>query len=77
VPTLLVTTDEDPRATREDLEALAEALPDCRGVHVVPEGGRFVNYVQGDEVNRLIREHYAGLGGRNAAPAPVETHVDG
>jgi pimeloyl-ACP methyl ester carboxylesterase len=60
-PTLLVTTDEDPRATRADLDELAARLPDCRGVHVVPQGGRFVNYVQGDEVNRLIRAFYAGL----------------
>ena len=60
-PTLLITTDEDPRATRADLDELAAALPDCRGVHVVPQGGRFVNYVQGDEVNRLIRAFYAGL----------------
>ena len=58
-PTLLITTDEDPRATHADLEELAAALPDCRGVHVVPQGGRFVNYVQGDEVNRLMREFYA------------------
>lgn len=60
-PTLLITTDEDPRATPADLEELAAALPDCRGVHVVPMGGRFVNYVQGDEVNRLIREFYGTL----------------
>lgn len=60
-PTLLVTTDEDPRASRADLDELAARLPDCRGVHVVPQGGRFVNYVQGDEVNRLIRAFYAGL----------------
>jgi pimeloyl-ACP methyl ester carboxylesterase len=60
-PTLLITTDEDPRASRADMEELAAALPDCRGIHVVPQGGRFVNYVQGDEVNRLIRDFYAGL----------------
>jgi pimeloyl-ACP methyl ester carboxylesterase len=74
VPTLLITTDEDARATRDDLEELAAALPDCRGVHVVPEGGRFVNYVQGDEVNRLIREFYEGV----AAPetAVVEARAD-
>lgn len=62
-PALLVTTDEDPRATRADLEQLAAALPDCRGVHVIPQGGRFVNYVQGDEVNRLVREFYGTLQG--------------
>ena len=78
VPTLLLTTDEDPRATRSDLEALAAALPDCRGVHVLPQGGRFVNYVQGDEVNRLIREFYAGLDRDSPrAPAPtVESRPD-
>lgn len=61
VPTLLITTDEDPRATPADLEELAAALPDCRGVHVVPQGGRFVNYIQGAAVNRLIRDFYAEL----------------
>ena len=72
-PTLLVTTDEDPRATRADLEELAAALPDCRGVHVVPQGGRFVNYVQGDEVNRLIRDFYRTLAGdRRQAAAEAE-----
>ena len=69
VPTLLITTDEDARATRADLEELAAALPDCRGVHVVPQGGRFVNYVQGDEVNRLIRELYDGVASPHAAVA--------
>jgi pimeloyl-ACP methyl ester carboxylesterase len=77
VPTLLVTTDEDPRATRADLEALAEALPDCRGVHVVPQGGRFVNYVQGDEVNRLIRDFYGGVGGQAPTSSRAGTRVDG
>jgi pimeloyl-ACP methyl ester carboxylesterase len=75
VPTLLITTDEDPRATREDLEELAAALPDCRGVHVVPQGGRFVNYVQGDEVNRLIREFYSGVA--EPATAVAEARADG
>jgi pimeloyl-ACP methyl ester carboxylesterase len=73
VPTLLVTTDEDPRATRADLEELSAALPDCRGVHVVPQGGRFVNYVQGDEVNRLIRAFYAGVDGGGQARVPATT----
>jgi pimeloyl-ACP methyl ester carboxylesterase len=72
-PTLLVTTDEDQRATRADLEELAARLPDCRGVHVVPEGGRFVNYVQGDEVNRLIREFYGTLDG---VPSPALAEAD-
>ena len=69
-PTLLITTDEDPRATRADLDELAAGLPD-RGVHVVPQGGRFVNYVQGDEVNRLIRAFYAGLVSGTAAELEV------
>lgn len=60
-PTLLITSDEDPRATAADLEELASALPDCRGVHVLPHGGRFVNYVQGDATNGLIRAFHAQL----------------
>lgn len=68
-PTLLITTDEDPRATRADLEELAAALPNCRGVHVVPQGGRFVNYIQGDEVNRLIRTFYGSLAADPAGAA--------
>ena len=70
-PALLVTTDEDSRATRADLEELAAALPDCRGAHVVPQGGRFVNYVQGDEVNRLVREFYGTIG-RQSSPELAE-----
>lgn len=70
-PTLLITTDEDPRATREDLEELAAALPDCRGVHVLPHGGRFVNYIQSDRTNRLMREFYAGLGATEASVGAV------
>jgi pimeloyl-ACP methyl ester carboxylesterase len=61
VPALLLGADEDPRASREDLDELAAALPDCRGVHMVAQGGRFVNYIQGDEVNRLIHDFYASL----------------
>jgi pimeloyl-ACP methyl ester carboxylesterase len=61
VPTLLLGADEDPRASREDLEQLAAALPDCRGVHMVAQGGRFVNYVRGDEINGLIRDFYTSL----------------
>jgi hypothetical protein len=38
---------------------------------VVPQGGRFVNYVQGDEVNRLIRDFYAGL----VADPPVKVEA--
>lgn len=67
-PTLLITTDEDPRATREDLEELAAALPDCRGVHVLPHGGRFVNYIQSERTNQLIREFYRGLGAATRSP---------
>jgi pimeloyl-ACP methyl ester carboxylesterase len=72
-PTLLLGADEDPRATREQLDELAAALPDCRGVHMVAHGGRFVNYIQGDEVNRLIREFYAGLDGQARTQAITPT----
>jgi 3-oxoadipate enol-lactonase len=72
-PTLLITSDEDPRATAADLEALCRALPNCRGTHVLANGGRLVNYVLGDAVNRLIRaflEQLAETGPRPAAPSP-------
>lgn len=71
-PTLLITSDEDPRATERDLVELGAALPDCRGMHVLPHGGRFVNYVQGAETNRLIRAFYAGL----APPAGREGRAE-
>jgi pimeloyl-ACP methyl ester carboxylesterase len=71
VPTLLVTTDEDPRATPKDLAELATALPNCRGVRVVPHGGRFVNYIQGDEVNRLLLEFYDAVGAATPAKEAV------
>lgn len=58
VPTLLITSDEDPRATETDLMELAAALPDCRGAYTIPAGGRFVNYIQGDATNRLMRTFY-------------------
>ncbi len=72
-PTLLLGADEDPRATREQLDELAAALPDCRGVHMVAHGGRFVNYIPRDEVNRLIREFYAGLNGQTQPQASTPT----
>jgi pimeloyl-ACP methyl ester carboxylesterase len=72
-PTLLIGTEEDPRATRADLEELAAALPDCRGVRMIPEGGHFVNYVQGDEFNRLLREFYAGIDGQ---PTSAQSRPD-
>lgn len=60
-PTLLISSEEDPRARKADVDKLARALPDCRGIHVYPEGGRFVNYIMGDEVNAVIREFYDEL----------------
>jgi pimeloyl-ACP methyl ester carboxylesterase len=60
-PTLLIGSTEDPRATVRDLEDLGAALPDCRGTIMVPDGGHFVNYIRGDEVNARIRDFYAEL----------------
>jgi len=58
----LIGSDEDERGTREGLDELAAAMPDCRGAHLIPQGGLFANYIQGDETNRLIRDFYAQLG---------------
>jgi pimeloyl-ACP methyl ester carboxylesterase len=73
-PTLLITTDEDQRATPEDLEELGAALPDCRGVHVIAQGGRFVNYVRGDECNAVIRAFYDELATERPAVPAVAHH---
>ncbi|HEX5502209.1 MAG TPA: alpha/beta hydrolase [Thermomicrobiales bacterium] len=70
-PTLLIGSEEDPRATRADLEELAAALPDCRGLHMLPHGGHFVNYVQGDEVNQLMRGFYERLSADSRQPSAV------
>lgn len=72
VPTLLLGSEEDPRASRADLEELAAALPDCRGVHMLERGGHFANYIAGDEMNRLIRAFYGQLAA-DKARKQVET----
>lgn len=75
VPTLLIGSEEDPRASRADLEELAAALPDCRGVHMLSQGGHFANYIEGDETNQVIRAFYDQLTADNArkrAEFPVE-----
>lgn len=70
-PTLLVTSDEDQRATEADLQELAAALPNCRGVHVIHQGGHFANYIQGDEFNHLVRAFYDQIAAETATGTGV------
>jgi pimeloyl-ACP methyl ester carboxylesterase len=72
-PTLLVTSDEDQRATETDLRELAAALPDCRGVHVIHQGGHFANYIQGEEFNRLVRSFYDQIAAGSATGSGVSS----
>jgi pimeloyl-ACP methyl ester carboxylesterase len=58
VPTLLVNRDDDPLAPVEETHELARMLPDCRGVEIVHDGGRFITYSWADRVNRVLREFF-------------------
>jgi pimeloyl-ACP methyl ester carboxylesterase len=66
-PTLLIGRDDDPLAPVHELEELAALLPDCRGVRILPDGGRFVTYTWADRVAAMLREHFAAAAG----PAPT------
>ncbi|MGH3130067.1 MAG: alpha/beta fold hydrolase, partial [Gaiellaceae bacterium] len=68
VPTLLVDRDDDPLAPVAEMEELQGLLPDCYGLHVVHDGGRFITYTHADEINRALRDFFA----RVAAAAPQE-----
>ena len=59
VPTLLIGRDDDPFAPVAELEQLASALPDCRGLHILPDGGRYITYTWADRVNDLLRDFFA------------------
>jgi 3-oxoadipate enol-lactonase len=64
VPTLLINRDDDALAPVEETHELARLLPDCRGVEILPDGGRFISYSWAEEVNRMLRELFAKVGER-------------
>ena len=65
VPTLLVNRDDAPLAPVEETHELARMLPDCRGVEIVHDGGRFITYSCAEHLNRVLRDFFATA----AAPA--------
>jgi pimeloyl-ACP methyl ester carboxylesterase len=68
VPTLLIGRDDDPLAPVEELSELAAMLPDCRGVHILPDGGRYLTYTWADRVAALLRAHFAAAGEAQERP---------
>jgi pimeloyl-ACP methyl ester carboxylesterase len=68
VPTLLIGRDDDPLAPVAELEELAAMLPDCRGVHILPDGGRYLTYTWADRVAALLRAHFAAAGQAQERP---------
>jgi hypothetical protein len=51
-----------------ELEELAAMLPDCRGVHILPDGGRYLTYTWADRVAALLRAHFAAAGQAQERP---------
>jgi pimeloyl-ACP methyl ester carboxylesterase len=74
-PTLLINRDDDPLAPVEEMEELAAALPNCYGLKVFRDGGRFITYTWADEVNKLLREFFATVEAGKPAPKAVRTEV--
>jgi pimeloyl-ACP methyl ester carboxylesterase len=58
VPTLLVNRDDDPLAPVEETRELAALLPNCHGVEILPDGGRFLTYSCAEQVNSLLRDFF-------------------
>ena len=69
-PVLLIGRDDDPLAPAGELHELAALLPDCRGVHILEDGGRFVTYTWADRVTRLLREFFAAATADARSPIP-------
>lgn len=74
-PTLLINRDDDPLAPVEEMEELAAALPNCYGLKVFRDGGRFITYTWAEQVNNLLREFFATVEAGKAAPKVVRTEV--
>jgi pimeloyl-ACP methyl ester carboxylesterase len=72
VPVLLSDRDDDPLAPVAEMEELAAALPNCHGLKVLHDGGRFITYTWADEVNRLLRDFFADV----AAGKPGERRME-
>ena len=58
MPTLLINRDDDPLAPVAEMEELAGLLPNCHGLTVLEDGGRFITYTHADEINGLLRDFF-------------------
>lgn len=75
VPTLLINRDDDPLAPVEEMEELAQQLPNCHGLKVFRDGGRFITYTWADAVNGLLRAFFATVAAGTPAPVVARTEV--
>lgn len=74
-PTLLINRDDDPLAPVVEMEELAAALPNCYGLKVFRDGGRFITYTWAEGVNTLLRDFFARVAAGTPAPKTVRTEV--
>ena len=72
VPTLLINRDDDPLAPVGEMLELMAQLPNCHGLKVLRDGGRFITYTWADVVNRLLREFFADAGAGKPGRARME-----
>lgn len=74
-PTLLINRDDDPLAPLHEMEELASWLPNCYGLKVFHDGGRFITYTWADAVNGLLRDFFAQVAAGTPPRKPVRTEV--
>jgi pimeloyl-ACP methyl ester carboxylesterase len=61
VPTLLMDRDDDRVAPVAEMQELASLLPQCHGLSVFNDGGRFITYTWADPINARLREFFAAV----------------
>jgi pimeloyl-ACP methyl ester carboxylesterase len=61
MPTLLINRDDDPLAPVAEMEELERLLPNCHGLTVLRDGGRFVTYTHADEINALLGDFFRAM----------------
>src|SRR5438309_11304625 len=66
VPVLLINRDDDQLAPVAETHELAGMLPNCYGVKILRNGGRFISYTHAEEVERLLREFFAAVSSSGA-----------
>ncbi len=72
VPTLLINRDDDPLAPVSEMQELLEQLPNCYGLKVLRDGGRFITYTWADVVTRLLQEFFAAVTAGTPRQATME-----